>query len=79
MHFVKWLANYKLTYVSTMIHICPNILSNKLVNELKCENESLKMHAKYLIAEPISKNDENICCNHAKCFVAWYSDKIILI
>ena len=26
------------------------VLSNKLVNELKCENESLKMHAKYLIA-----------------------------
>ena len=40
------------------------VLSNKLVDELKCENESLKMHAKYLIAEPIVKNDENICCNH---------------
>ena len=40
------------------------ILSNKLVDDLKCENESLKMHAKCLIAEPISKNDENICCNH---------------
>ena len=40
------------------------ILCNKLVDELKCENESLKMHAKYLIAEPIAKNDENICCNH---------------
>ena len=26
------------------------VLSNKLVNELKCENESLKMYAKYLIA-----------------------------
>ena len=39
-------------------------LSNKLVDELKCENESLKMHAKYLIAGPIEKNDENICCNH---------------
>ena len=22
------------------------------------------MHAKCLIAEPIAKNDENICCNH---------------
>ena len=22
------------------------------------------MHAKYLIAEPIAKNDEIICCNH---------------
>ena len=40
------------------------VLSNKLVNDLKCENESLKMHAKCLIAEPIAKNDENICCNH---------------
>ena len=40
------------------------VLSNKLVDELKCENESLKMHAKCLIAEPITKNDENICCNH---------------
>ena len=40
------------------------VLSNKLVNELKCENESLKMHAKCLIAEPIAKNEENICCNH---------------
>ena len=36
----------------------------KLVDELKCENESLKMHAKCLIAELIAKNDENICCNH---------------
>ena len=41
-----------------------SVLSNKLVNELKCENESLKMHAKCLIAEPIAKNDENMCCNH---------------
>ena len=40
------------------------VLSNKLIDELKCENESLKMHAKCLIAEPISKKDENICCNH---------------
>ena len=39
-------------------------LSNKLVDDLKCENESLKMHTKCLIAEPIAKNDENICCNH---------------
>ena len=39
-------------------------LSNKLVDDLKCENESLKMHAKCLIAESIHKNDENICCNH---------------
>ena len=40
------------------------VLSNKLVDELKYENESLKMHAKCLIVEPITKNDENICCNH---------------
>ena len=31
------------------------VLSNKLVDELKCANESLKMHAKCLIAEPIAK------------------------
>ena len=31
------------------------VLSNKLIDELKCENESLKMHAKCLIAEPIVK------------------------
>ena len=40
------------------------VLSNKLVDELKCENESLKIHVTCLIAEPIAKNDENICCNH---------------
>ena len=40
------------------------ILSNKLVDELKCGNESLKMHAKCLIAKPIAKRDDNICCNH---------------
>ena len=40
------------------------VLSNRLVDNLKCENESLKMHAKCLIAEPIAKKDENICCNH---------------
>ena len=39
-------------------------LSNKLVDDLKCENESLKMHAKCLIAEPITKKDDNICSNH---------------
>ena len=40
------------------------VLSNKLFGNLKCENESLKMHAKCLIAEPIAKIDENIYCNH---------------
>ena len=40
------------------------VLYNKLVDELKCENESFKMHAKCLIAEPIAKKDKNICCNH---------------
>ena len=44
------------------------VLSSKLVNKLKCENEFLKMHTKCLIAEPITKNDENICCNHV---VVW--------
>ena len=33
------------------------VLSNKLVNDLKCENESLKMHTKCLIAEPIAKKE----------------------
>ena len=40
------------------------VLSNKLVDELKYENESLKMHPKCLIAKPIAKKDENVCCNH---------------
>ena len=40
------------------------VLSNKLIDELKCENESFKMHVKCLIAEPIAKKDDNICCNH---------------
>ena len=40
------------------------LFRSKFVDELKCENESLKMHAKCLIAEPISKKDESICCNH---------------
>ena len=40
------------------------VLSNKLVDELKCENESLKMHAKCLIVEPIAKMDDNNFCNH---------------
>ncbi|KAK9988298.1 hypothetical protein SO802_028537 [Lithocarpus litseifolius] len=40
------------------------VLSNKHVDELKCENESLKIHAKCLIAELIAKKDENICCNY---------------
>ena len=41
-----------------------HVLSNKLVDDLKCENESLKIHAKCLIADTISKKDENIFCNH---------------
>ena len=40
------------------------VLYNKLVDEPKYENESFKMYAKCLIAEPTTKNDENICCNH---------------
>ena len=39
-------------------------LSNKLVYDLEFENESLKMHAKCLIAESIAKDEENLCCNH---------------
>ena len=40
------------------------VLSNKLVDEQTCENESLKIHAKCVIAEHIAKKDDNICCNH---------------
>ena len=40
-----------------------HVLSNKLVDDLKCENESLKIHAKCLIAEPTAKKEENLCCN----------------
>ena len=39
-------------------------MSDKLVDELKCENKSLKMHVKCLIVKPIAKKNENICCNH---------------
>ena len=44
------------------------VLSNKLVDELKCENEYLKMHTKCLIAKLIAKNDDNACCNHVVVF-----------
>ena len=40
------------------------VLSNKLVDELRCENESLKMHVKCLIAEHIDKRDDIICYNY---------------
>ena len=40
------------------------VLSNKLVDKLKCENESLKMHAKCLTSELVAKKEDNICCNH---------------
>ena len=40
------------------------VLFNKLVDDLKSKNESLKMHAKCLIAELVAKTEENICCNH---------------
>ena len=39
------------------------ILFNKLVNDLKYENESLKMHAKCLIVKPNDKKEENLCYN----------------
>ena len=45
-----------------------HVLSNKLVDDLKCENESLKIHAKCLIAEPTAKKEENLCCNHVMLF-----------
>ena len=43
------------------------VLSNKLVDDLKCENKSLKMHAKCLIAKPIAKRKKffvaiMLCC-----------------
>ena len=34
------------------------VFLNKLVDELKCENESLKMHAKCLIAKSVAIIDE---------------------
>ena len=37
------------------------ILFNKLVDDLKYENESLKMHAKCLIIKPNDKKEENHC------------------
>ena len=40
------------------------VFSNKLVDDHKCENESLKMHAKCLIAKLVTKKEDNICCNH---------------
>ena len=61
----------KHSYVKLKVFECLNmdldaqlVSSNKLVDNLKCENESLKMHAKCLIAEPIAKKEEIICCNH---------------
>ena len=45
-----------------------HVLSNKLVDDLKCENESLKIQAKCLIAEPTAKKEENLCCNHVMLF-----------
>ena len=41
---------------------CLNMILN--VDDLKCENESLKIHAKCLIVEPIAQKEENICYNH---------------
>ena len=39
------------------------VLFDRLVDDLKYENESLKMHAKGLITELTAKNEENLCCN----------------
>ena len=65
MNPTNWLKNIRIL----LKLFCPNldaklVLSDKLVDELKCENESFKMHTKYLIVEPTIKKDENICCNH---------------
>ena len=49
------------------------VLSNKLIGELKCENESLKMYAKCLIVEPITKNDDNIFA-----IMLWYPISCLL-
>ena len=43
------------------------VLFNKLVDDLKCENDSLKVHAKCLIAKPIAKRKKffvaiMLCC-----------------
>ena len=75
MNLTNWLRNIKKLAENSLEKLkefkCLNtdldaklILSNKLVDELKCENEYLKMHAKCLIIEPIAKNDEIICCIH---------------
>ena len=40
------------------------VLSNKLVDDFKVENKSLKMYTNCLIAEHVTKMEENICCNH---------------
>ena len=59
----KKLAEYSLEKLKEFE--CLNVdLDAKLVNDLKYENEFLKMHANCLIAEPIAKNEENLCCNH---------------
>ena len=51
------------------------VLFKKLVDELKCENESLKMHAKCLIDEPIARSlpknpsePKYIVCHHCGAF-----------
>ena len=47
------------------------VLSNKLVDELKCEKIFLKMHAKCLIPEPIDK------CNFYMIFIILLFIKIV--
>ena len=64
----KKLAEYSLEKLKEFE--CLNVdLDAKLVNDLKYENEFLKMHANCLIAEPIAKNEENLCCNHVVLFL----------
>ena len=46
------------------------VLSNKLVDNLKSKNESLKMHAKCLIVEPVANRRKYMlqsCCGTRLC------------
>ena len=69
---IKWLRNIRNLLKKIREFECLKVdldaklvLSNKLVDHLKCENESPKMYARCLIVDPsYCKNEENICCNH---------------
>ena len=55
-NFLEKLKEFKYLNMNLDVKL---VLSNKLVDELKCENGSLKMHAKCLIAES--------CCGTRLC------------